>query len=65
MRVCISELACVGFGYFFSQYFFSKAVILFLSFKSNQVDNYAVLNFFYFFMFTILPSNSPQTEQKR
>ena len=67
MRVCISELACVGFGHFFSQvfFFFFKNCDSFLCFKNNQIDDCAVLNFFYFFMVNILLSNSTQTEQKR
>ena len=61
----MSELACVGFSYFFSQFFFFKNRDSFLCFKNNQIDDCAVLNFFYFFMVNILLSNSTQTEQKR
>lgn len=61
----MSELACVGFSYFFSQFFFFKNRDSFLCFKNNQIDDCAVLNFFYFFMVTILLSNSTHTEQKR
>ena len=63
----MSELACVGFSHFFSQvfFFFFKNRDSFLCFKNNQIDDCAVLNFFYFFMVNILLSNSTQTEQKR
>ena len=65
MRVCISKLACVGFGYFFSQFFFfSKNRDSFLSFKNNQIDDCAVLNFLYFFMVTILFSRIPHKQNK-
>lgn len=66
VRVCVSELACVGLSYFFGQFFFFfKNRDSFLCFKNNQIDDCAVLNVFYFFMVTILLSNSTQTEQKR
>ena len=57
MRVCISKLACGSFAYFFSQFFFfffSKNRDSFLSFKNNQIDDdYAVLNFLYFFLWSL------------
>ena len=63
----MSELACVGFSYFFSQFFFFKNRDSFLCFKNNQIDDCAVLNFFLFLygQYLVIEFHTNRTRMER